>query len=130
MVTLTPIIVVLVVVGLIASRSFRIIGPDQIGLVVKRFGKRLSDDQPIAFHGEAGYQAKLLMPGLRFKLWPLFGVAKYPWVQVPAGEIGVVISQIGKPLPIGAKSAKYDPSFGNFTDLDAFASHGGEKGVQ
>ncbi len=41
---------------------------------------------------------------------------KHPWVQIPAGEIGVVISQIGAPLPIGAKSAFYDPSFGNFAD--------------
>ena len=62
------------------------------------------DDNPIAFHGEAGYQAELLMPGLRFKLWPIFGVKKFPWVQVPAGEIGVVIAQVGAPLPIGAKS--------------------------
>ena len=37
----------------------------------------------------------LLMPGLRFKLWPMFGVKKFPWVQVPAGEIGVVIAQVG-----------------------------------
>ena len=33
--------------------------------------------------GEAGYQAELLMPGLRFKLWPIFAVKKFPWVQVP-----------------------------------------------
>ena len=60
----------------------------------------------IAMNGEAGYQRDLLMPGLRFKLWPVFSVAKYPWVQVPAGEIGVVIAQVGAPLPIGAKSAR------------------------
>ena len=57
------------------------------------------------------------MPGLRFKLWPIFGVKKFPWVQVPAGEIGVVIAQVGEPLPIGAKSAVYKPEFGNFSDL-------------
>ena len=33
-------------------------------------------------------------------------VEKYPWVQVPAGEIGLVIAQVGAPLPIGAKSAR------------------------
>ena len=57
------------------------------------------------------------MPGLRFKLWPIFGVKKFPWVQVPAGEIGVVIAQVGEPLPIGAKSAVYKPEFGNFSNL-------------
>ena len=34
--------------------------------------------------------------------------SSYPWVQVPAGEIGVVIAQVGEPLPIGAKSAVYN----------------------
>jgi hypothetical protein len=33
-------------------------------------------------------------------------------------------------LPIGAKSAVYDPSFGNFTDLRNFVLRGGQKGVQ
>src|ERR1044072_8866850 len=47
-------------------------------------------DTPIAFEGEAGYQADLLMPGVRFKLWPTYKVIRYPWVQVPAGELGVV----------------------------------------
>src|SRR2546430_9729900 len=87
-------------------------------------------DTPVAFAREAGYQADLLMPGVRFKLWPNHTVALYPWVQVPAGEIGVVISQIGERLPTGAKSAVYRPEFGNFTDLGAFVNNGGQKGVQ
>jgi regulator of protease activity HflC (stomatin/prohibitin superfamily) len=122
--------VVVIIVGYLFSRSFHVIGPTSVGLVSKRIGKRLKEDQPISFNGEAGYQARLLMPGTRFKLWPVYSVTKYPWVQVPAGEIGVVFAQIGAPLPIGAKSAKYDPSFGNFTDLESFVSHGGQKGVQ
>src|SRR3989442_1036363 len=85
--------------------SFRVIGPTEVGLVMKRFSlKKLSDDNPVAFNGEAGFQADLLMPGLRWKFWLLYSVRKFPWVQVPAGEIGVVISQIGQPLPMGAKS--------------------------
>lgn len=111
--------------------SIRIIGPTEVGLVTKRFGfKRLTKDNPIAFHGEAGYQADLLMPGWRWKFWVLYKVEKFPWVQVPAGEIGVVIAQVGDPLPIGAKSARYKPEFGNFTDLRKFIENGGQKGVQ
>lgn len=111
--------------------SIRIIGPTEVGLVTKRFGfKRLTEDNPIAFHGEAGYQADLLMPGWRWKFWVLYKVEKFPWVQVPAGEIGVVIAQVGEPLPIGAKSARYKPEFGNFTDLRKFVENGGQKGVQ
>lgn len=113
------------------AHSFRRIGPTEVGLVTKRFShKKLAKDNPIAFDGEAGYQAELLMPGLRYKPWLLFAVEKHPWVQVPAGQIGVVIAQVGAPLPIGAKSAVYKKEFANFSDLRSFVQNGGQKGVQ
>ena len=111
--------------------SFHRIGPDQVGLVTKRVSfRRLSNDDPIAFNGEAGYQADLLMPGLRWISILFYRVEKFPWVQVPAGEIGVVIAQAGRPLPIGAKSAVYLETFGDFSDVRAFVERGGQKGVQ
>src|SRR5689334_18943007 len=131
MALLIVVIVVAVIVVLVVAKSLHFIGSTEVGLVSKRFARRkLSEDNPIAFHGEAGYQANLLMPGLRIKLWPLFGVSKYPWVQVPAGEIGVVIAQVGAPLPIGAKSAVYKSEFENFSNLHTFIDNGGQKGVQ
>ena len=51
-------------------------------------------------------------------------------MQVPAGEIGVVVAQVGRPLPIGAKSAVYEPEFGNFSNVRTFLDNGGQKGVQ
>jgi regulator of protease activity HflC (stomatin/prohibitin superfamily) len=119
------------VLAILILPSIRVIGPTEVGLVMKRFSfRKLSKDNPIAFEGEAGYQADLLMPGFRVKPWILYHVEKHPWVQVPAGEIGVVISQVGNPLPIGAKSAVYKGTFGNFTDVRRFATEGGQKGVQ
>ena len=106
------------------------IGPTQVGLVRKRFGAKLPGDNPLAFLGEAGYQAEMLMPGLRFKFFLSCAVTKHPWVQVPAGQIGVVIAQVGHALPIGAKSAVYKPEFGDFADLRGFIENGGQKGVQ
>jgi SPFH domain / Band 7 family len=107
------------------------IGPTEVGLVTKRFGtKKLTKDSPVAFDGEAGYQADLLMSGLRWKTWPLYSVDKFPWVQVPAGEIGVVIAQVGQPLPIGAKSAVYRKEFANFGNLRTFVAANGQKGAQ
>jgi len=70
------------------------VGPTQIGLVRKSFGAKLSGNNPVAFEGEAGYQAELLMPGLRFKFCLIYDVTKHLWVQVPAGQIGVVIAQV------------------------------------
>jgi len=110
-------IIFLVTAIVVIFKSLKSIGPTEIGLVNKRFSfSKLSDDNPIAFNGEAGYQEQLLMPGLRFKLWPIFHIAKHPWVQVPAGEIGVVIAQVGKPLPMGAKSAIYKTELKKITN--------------
>jgi hypothetical protein len=121
----------LVIVVFYLWMSVRVVGPTEVGLVMKRFGfRKLKDDNPIAFHGEAGYQADLLMAGRRWKPWLLYEVQMYPWVQVPAGEIGVVIAQVGSPLPIGAKSAVYKKAFANFSDLRSFVANEGQKGVQ
>ena len=124
------VLVLLAIVFVFVLASTRYIGPTEVGLVIKRVGKKLPADEPIAFKGEAGYQWELLMPGLRMKLWPIYSIAKYPWVQIPAGEIGVVVAQVGTPLPIGAKSAVYKPEFGAFQDLKNFIAAGGQKGVQ
>ena len=122
--------VLAILILFVALRSFWTIGPTEVGLVRKRFGSSLKDDSPVAFQGEAGYQAQLLMPGLRFKLWPVYTVTRHPMVQIPAGQIGVVIAQVGAPLPIGAKSALYRSEFGAFDNVKAFAAGGGQKGVQ
>jgi hypothetical protein len=121
-------------VGLVAFvlyMSFWKIGPTEVGLVRKRFGlRRLDGGNIIGFRGEAGYQAELLRTGVRFKLWLTYAVQRRPIPQIPAGEIAVVIAQVGAQLPVGAKSAVYKPEFGNFTDLRAFVDGGGQKGLQ
>jgi regulator of protease activity HflC (stomatin/prohibitin superfamily) len=123
--------VLVFILAVLILPSIRIIGPTQIGLVTKRFAlKKLPEDNPIAFHGEAGYQADLLMPGWHVKLWIIFAVDKYPWVQVRAGEIGVVVSQVGRPLPVGAKSAESTGELNRIADLRAWLKMGGQKGVQ
>jgi uncharacterized membrane protein YqiK len=129
-VTLLVVLVLLAAFAYVAFQSFKYIGPTEIGLPTKRFGAKLTDGNVIAFRGEAGYQSEMLMPGWRFRLWPMYRVDKYPWVQVPAGEIGVVIAQVGEPLPIGAKSAVYKEGFGDFRDVRSFLENGGQKGVQ
>ncbi len=123
-----------IIIGLVVILFFpslRLIGPTEVGLIIKRFSfRRLAEGNPVAFRGEAGYQAALMMPGIRFKLWILYRVIKYPWVQIPAGQIGVVIAQVGEPLPVGAKTAIYKKELGNFSNLQNFIKNGGQKGVQ
>jgi uncharacterized membrane protein YqiK len=128
--TVIGIVVLGVVVVAVVAGSFHPIGPSQVGLVTRRVGKKLATDQILALNGEAGFQADLLMPGLRFKLWPVFGVQRHDWVQVPPDHIGLVIAQVGSQLPTGAKSAVYRAEFGNFADVRSFLGHGGQRGVQ
>jgi regulator of protease activity HflC (stomatin/prohibitin superfamily) len=129
--TLVVLAVLLIFAGIFTLLSLHRIGPTEVGLVTRRFSRRrLTDDNPIAFQGEAGYQAELLMSGVRFKSCLVYSVQMFPWVQIPAGQIGVVIAQIGRPLPNGAKSAVYKPEFEQFTDLATFIKNGGQKGVQ
>jgi len=123
-------VLILGIAAVVVFTSLHRIGPDQVGLVTRRFSFRRLSDDPIAFNGEAGYQSDLLRPGLRWKFIVLYRVEKFPWVQVPAGEIGVVIAQVGHPMPIGAKSAVYKDDFGDFSDVRSFVQHGGQKGVQ
>lgn len=127
---LIVVVAVLVLIAMVALQSFHSVGPSQVGLVGKRLGRKIDDDQLVALNGEAGYQAALLMPGLRFKMWPLYKVERYPWVQVPPDHIGIVIAQVGEAVPTGAKSALYRPEFGSFSDLKTFLNSGGQRGVQ
>ncbi len=77
-----PFVVLLLAVALL---SIHRIGPNEVGLVIRPWGPRRAQGGPIAFHGEAGYQADLLMPGLAVRVWPMNRVEKHPWVQIPTG---------------------------------------------
>ncbi len=123
-------LVLLFAAAVLIIPSCHFIGPNQVGLLNKRFGRALEGSSPIAFHGEAGYQAQVLMPGFNFVFWPLFGFEKHPMVQVPTGQIGVVISQIGEPLAVNQRTAIHKPEFGQYTDLETFIKGGGQKGIQ
>src|SRR5258708_12336767 len=99
---------ILTVAAFVIAKSVVVIGPAQVGLVTKRVSRRHNTtDTPIAFAGEAGYQSDLLMPGVRFKLWPTYTVAKYPWVQRPPGEIAAGISPIGDRIPPAPKPSAH-----------------------
>ena len=125
--TIVPLVLLVLAIAVLSTHR---IGPNEVGLVIRRWGPRRAEGGPIAFHGEAGYQADLLMPGVAIRVWPMNRVEKHPWVQIPTGEVGLVIAQAGAPLPTGWKSGVYKPVFGQFTDVRTFVGEGGQQGVQ
>jgi uncharacterized membrane protein YqiK len=108
---------------------------DSVGVVTKKFAlfgthRDLPDGSIIALHGEAGYQADTLTPGLHFGLWPLqFNVELVKFLTIPPGKVGCVEACDGKPLPTGRIIARQVPC-DSFQDARAFLANGGERGAQ
>src|SRR5690242_3674513 len=112
-------------------KGWRNIGPDQQGLVERNWGgKPLGPGQLIALHGERGFQAKTLSPGWQWIPWLIYSVRREPLVQIAADEEGLIVAQVGQSLPVGVRTAAYNPEFGDYENLDTFLEHGGMKGKQ
>src|SRR6478735_33083 len=79
-----------------------IVPDDSIGVVTKRFvlfgsHRNLPDGRIIALHGEAGFQADALPPGLHIGLWPWqYSVDLVQFFTVPPGKVGCVEACDGK----------------------------------
>src|SRR6185503_10676978 len=90
----------LVLAAIVVMTSTRIIGENQAGLVIKRYGRQLPSGRIIALDGEAGYQARLLPPGWHVGMWWWrYKVVKVPVVVVQPGEISLVVAADGAAIP-------------------------------
>jgi uncharacterized membrane protein YqiK len=113
-----------------------VVVPDnRVGIVTKKFTlfgahRRLPDGRIIALHGEAGYQADALPPGLHVGLWPWqYTVDRVEFFTVPPGKIGCVEACDGQPLPMGriiGRQVECD----SFQDARAFLQNEGQRGPQ
>ncbi len=107
-----------------------VIKEDEVGIVIRKFGKSLPAGKLIALNNEAGYQADTLAPGWHFGYWlPQYRIIKAPVTIVPAGEIALVVAADGAPIPperILGKVVDCD----NFQNARKFLANGGEKGRQ
>uniref|UniRef100_UPI0031E2649F SPFH domain-containing protein n=1 Tax=Saccharothrix mutabilis TaxID=33921 RepID=UPI0031E2649F len=104
---------------------------DEVGIVVKRFGRRRRDDDPkVSLYGAKGVQAAVLAPN-SFEFLPkfLYDVHRVPVTHVPSGTIGVVVAKVGRPRPPGRAIAKH-VECDHFQDAAAFLRAGGEQGRQ
>ncbi len=107
-----------------------VISEHESGLVVRRYGKPLPPGRIIATHREAGFQARLLPPGWHFPLWSWkYKVTKVALVDVPPGEIAVVVAKDGASIPSERVLGRVTDC-DNFQDAVAFLDNGGEKGRQ
>ncbi len=107
------------------------IGPNQVGIKYKKVGSKLPPGKQIATNGETGYQAEILPPGTHFYSPWLMEVEIVPAIEIPQGEIGLVVAKDGE-----TKAESYTQNLGrivpcsDFQDGVAFLANGGEKGEQ
>jgi uncharacterized membrane protein YqiK len=133
-----------IVAGLVALVNYKfilkllgvyIIPNNKIGLVVKKFAlfgknRQLPPGRIVALKGEAGIQADTLAPGLHVGLWPWqYAIELCNMLVVPPGQMALVESKDGDPLPDGRVVAQHVVC-DNFQDARAFLENGGQRGVQ
>jgi uncharacterized membrane protein YqiK len=112
-----------------------IVPENRIGLVTKKFvlignNRELPDGRIIATKGEAGFQSKTLAPGLYWGMWPWqYGVNMVPFMVIPEGKIGLILSKDGAEIPTGRILARKVDS-DNFQDAQKFLDNGGQRGRQ
>jgi hypothetical protein len=72
----------------------------------------------------------MLPPGWHVGLWPWkYKVTKVPFVEVPPGEIALVVAKDGAAIP-GERVLAHEIACDNFQDAVRFLEEGGEKGRQ
>ena len=86
---------------------------------------------PIAFHGEAGYQADLLTTGLRFKLWPLSTPSRgIRSCRFPPARSASSSPRWARRCPSAPSRRSTSRSSATSRTSRAFVAGGGQKGVQ
>ncbi|MCA0228797.1 hypothetical protein LCH21_05140 [Patescibacteria group bacterium] len=134
-ISISPMLIVIGLVVLIVlfvfAKSFMFVREGYNAFLTKNFGgKSLENNGFIALNGENGIQPGALATGPHLRLWPMFSNRKVPIISIPDKTFGIVISQVGAPIPTGATSAAYKPEYGNFQDVKSFVDNGGQQGVQ
>lgn len=112
-----------------------VVPENRIGLVTKKFvlfgaNKEIPSGRIIAINGEAGFQAQTLAPGIYFWKWIWqYEITLQPFIVIPDGAIGLVMSKDGAELTAGGVLARR-VECSMFQDAEIFLRNGGQKGRQ
>lgn len=88
--------------------SFRYVGENQIGIVIKNVGGgKLPEGKIIATNGQMGPQARILPPGWHPWMWPvIYDIEFQAVIEIEEGEVGLITATDGIPLPEGTAYAR------------------------
>ena len=84
------------------ASSFRYVGENDVGVIIKNIGASLPSGKIIATAREKGPQAEILGPGWNPLLWPIiYNIESYRVEEISEGKVGLITTTDGKPLPRG-----------------------------
>lgn len=125
-----PVIVLALIAIAAFSSGLVVIRADEVGIIIRKFGKPLPPGKLIALHKEAGYQADTLPPGWHFGYWFWqYQIQRRHVITVPQGQIALIVAADGQPIPperIMGRVVDCD----NYQDARKFLENDGEKGRQ
>ncbi|OGO35898.1 MAG: hypothetical protein A2147_07215 [Chloroflexi bacterium RBG_16_57_8] len=123
-------IVVVLLFLILILPGFRLIGPNQVGILTRKMlGKEMPEGQIIARQGEVGILARTLMPGLYWRLPIVWSIAKAPVIEIDVESVGLVEAIDGEPLPKGRVLGD-EVECNQFQDATMFLTNHGKKGPQ
>ncbi|MFH0810416.1 MAG: SPFH domain-containing protein [Pseudomonadota bacterium] len=111
--------------------SIVIVSGRELAVLERRWcGRQMPQGRVVAMGDEVGIQARTLGPGLHFLLPFVYAARKYPFAEIKDGEIGIVESIDGNPIPPGRIFAQVVEGHNAFQDGEVFLKNGGQKGPQ
>ncbi|WP_236021495.1 SPFH domain-containing protein [Geomesophilobacter sediminis] len=129
--TIVPLVVLAIIVGILLYNSIvNVPGTDMAILERRWFGRKMPQGRVVAMEDEVGIQARTLGPGLHFLIPFLYTAQKHPFVEIKDGEVGMVESIDGIPIPPGRIFAQVVEGHNAFQDGELFLKNGGQKGPQ
>ena len=124
------VVVFVLLVLVIASRSVRYVNNNRVAIVEKLWSRGGSiSGGLIALQKEAGFQPEVLRGGYHFFFPFQYKVHVQSLVTIPQGQIGYIFARDGAPLnPTQTLASNLKTA--NFLDVQAFLDEGGQKGPQ
>jgi len=123
-------IIVAAIVLILFFTGLKLIRANKVGILTKNmFGKKMPEGQIIARKGEIGIQAKVLMPGLYWRMPIVWSVSRVPVVEIDTASVGIMEAIDGEPLPKGRVLGD-EIECNQFQDAEMFLTNHGKKGPQ
>ena len=117
-------------IGLITARDGAVIEGRLLAQTINGHDSFQNGEAFLAKGGQKGPQSEILLPGTYRINTDLFAVEIFSATVIPSGNVGLVTSLDGQPLPEGEYVAKSVTNHNDYQNVSAFLSNGGQRGPQ